>query len=192
MRSDQAEGNPGGDTNENAASSADAGNKPATQAAAPVAHGPFDRYVAPEMKDWTPVYRVGHWLLLPVNMNKKVNKLFILDTGAWATSVAPDAAREVTKVNSAGDQMKVKGISGTVQQAYFADQITFYFAHLGQMVQMVPSFDIANVSKSTGMEVSGFIGASTIDLTTLKIDYRDGLIHFDYTANRGYVRSAGP
>jgi tetratricopeptide (TPR) repeat protein len=192
LRSDQAEGNPGGDTNENAASSADAGDKPAAQAAAPVAHGPFDRYIAPEMKDWTAVYRVGHQLLLPVNMNKKVNKLFILDTGAWATSVAPDAAREVTKVNSAGDEMKVKGISGTVQQAYFADQITFYFAHLGQMVQMVPSFDIANVSKSTGMEVSGFIGASTIDLTTLKIDYRDGLIHFDYTENRGYVRSAGP
>jgi tetratricopeptide (TPR) repeat protein len=187
LRSDQAENGPRGDTNESGTGTADDG-----KAATPAAHGPYDRYVAPEMKDWTPVYRVGHQLLLPVNMNKKVNKLFILDTGAWATSVAPDAAREVTKVSSAGDQMKIKGISGTVQQAYFADQITFYFAHLGQMVQMVPSFDIANVSKSTGMEVSGFIGASTIDLTTLKIDYRDGLIHFDYAANRGYVHSAGP
>lgn len=113
LRSDQAGG---GDTSENARNDADAGNKPATPAAtpsaAPLAHGPFDRYVAPEMKDWTAVYRMGHQLMLPVSLDKKVTKLFILDTGAWATSVAPDAAREVTKVSSAGDQMKVRGSAG--------------------------------------------------------------------------------
>jgi hypothetical protein len=185
LKSDQS----GGPGEQGDSESESADSKPAAQAAqAPKPHGPYDRYVAPEMKDWTTVYRVGHELMLPVNMNKKVTKLFILDTGAWATSVSPDAAREVTKVSSAGDDLKVRGLSGTVQQAYFANDITFYFAHMGQRDEQVPSFDTANISKNTGLEVSGFIGANTIFLTTLKIDYRDGLIHFDYKANRGYLR----
>lgn len=185
LKSDQA--GSAGDQPDSDSDSAD--NKPASQAPqAPKPHGPYDRYVAQDMNDWTKIYRVGHQLMLPVNMNKKATKLFILDTGAWATSVAPDAAREVTKVSSAGDQLKVRGISGAVQQTYFANDITFYFAHLGQRDEQVPSFDTSNVSKGAGMQISGFIGANTIDLTTLQIDYRDGLVHFNYTANRGYVR----
>jgi tetratricopeptide (TPR) repeat protein len=190
LKSDQAP-DPSAGSGDEADSETESGtNKPAASAAQapPRPHGPYDRYVAPEMKDWTTVYRVGHELMLPVNMNKKVTKLFILDTGAWATSVSPDAAREVTKVSGAGDDLVVRGLSGKVQQTYFAKDITFYFAHLGQRDEQVPSFDTANISKDAGLEISGFIGANTIGLTTLKIDYRDGLIHFDYTANRGYLR----
>ena len=185
LKSDQS-GNAGDQAD---ADSEGAEKKPGQPTAqAPKPHGPYDRYVAPEMKDWTTVYRVGHQLLLPVNMNKKVTKLFMLDTGAWATIVAPDAAREVTKVSNSDGDLQARGISGTVKQTYFANDITFYFAHLGQRDEQVPSFDTSNISKGAGMEISGFIGANTIYLTTLKIDYRDGLIHFDYTANRGYLR----
>ena len=156
-------------------------------AAKPKPHGPWDRYIAPEMKDWTPVFRVGHALMLPVSLNRKVTKLFILDTGAFSTSVTPDAAREVTKIHPAGDQLTVKGISGAVKETYLADNLTFYFANLGQPAVETPAFDLSSISRGSGMEISGLIGANTIALTTLRIDYRDGLIHFDYNANRGYV-----
>jgi tetratricopeptide (TPR) repeat protein len=187
LRSDQAPTGGGQDTNDAETSAADNSAAKAPGAPSPPTHGPYDRYVAPEMKDWTEVYRVGHQLLLPVILDKKVRKLFILDTGAWSTSVAVDAAREVTKVNKAGDQLQVKGISGRVQDTYLADEITFYFAHLGQKAEKIPAWDLSGVSKNTGLEVSGFIGANTIDLTMLQIDYRDGLIHFDYQSNRGWV-----
>jgi hypothetical protein len=36
------------------------------------------------------------------------------------------------------------------------------------------------------MEISGLLGATTLDLLTIHIDYRDGLVKFDYDPNRGY------
>ena len=151
----------------------------------PAAHGPYDRYVAPEMKDYTPVYRVDHDLILPAGLNGKEIRLFILDTGAWATTISPQAAREVTKVHS-DDQIQVEGISGKVERVYNADEVTFNFAHLSQKARGVVAFDTSHISKSENMEISGFLGATTLDLLTIHIDYRDGLVKFDYDPKRGY------
>lgn len=148
-------------------------------------HGPYDRYVAPEMANYSRVYRVGHWLIVPAQLNQSKIKLFILDTGAWATSISPQAAREVTKVSS-DDSMTVKGISGDVKKLYAANKVTFRFANLSQEVYAVPSFDTSEISKDCGMEISGFLGATTLFQTTIHIDYRDGLVKFDYDPNRGY------
>jgi predicted aspartyl protease len=170
----------GEDTDEAGAAKAPA----ASPGPAPAAHGPFDRYIAPEMKDYTPVYRVGHDLILPASLNNKALKLFIMDTGAWATTISPQAAREVSKLHS--DDIKVKGISGEVHKTYTTDEITFKFAHLSQRAYGVYSFDTSHISKDTGMEISGFIGANTLKMLTIHIDYRDGLVKFDYDPNRGY------
>jgi len=35
------------------------------------------------------------------------------------------------------------------------------------------------------MEISGFIGADTLDQLTIHDDYRDGLVKFDYDPGRG-------
>jgi predicted aspartyl protease len=146
-------------------------------------HGPFDRYIAPEMKNYTPVYRIGHNLILPAALNGKEIKLFILDTGSFATTISPQAAREVTKVRS-DDRFQVKGISGNVEKVFSADEVTFRFAQLSQKVQDVVSFDTSRISKYAGMEISGFLGATTLNLLTIHIDYRDGLVKFDYDPKR--------
>jgi len=168
--------------------SAGSGEKPATpaesQPAKPASHGPFDRYIAPEMKDYTEVYRVGHNLILPASLNEKALKLFIMDTGAWRTTISPQAAREVSKLHA--DDLKVKGISGEVDKVFTTDDITFRFAHLSQRAYGVYAFDTSHISKNAGMEISGFIGANTLKMLTIHIDYRDGLVKFDYDPNRGY------
>jgi hypothetical protein len=163
-----------------------------TAAKASGTHGPYDRYIAPEMKSYTPVYRVGHFLILPAALNsEKLNsdnlklKLFIMDTGAWATTISPQAAREVTKVYS-NEGADIEGISGKVAKVYIADQVNFAFAHVSQKVLGVASFDTSNISKDVEMEISGFLGATTLNLLTTHIDYRDGLVKFDYDPNRGY------
>jgi hypothetical protein len=160
---------------------------PAQNAAAPpaAAHGLYDRYVAPEMKSYTPVYRVGHQLILPAAIDNGKLKLFILDTGAFATTISPQAAREVTKVRS-DYYTQVKGLSGNVEKVYSADEITFHFANLFQKVNGVVSLDTSRMSKDAGMEISGFFGATTLNLLTMHIDYRDGLVKFDYDPKRGY------
>ena len=155
------------------------------QVPAPVKHGPYDRYIAPEMQDYTHVYRIGHDLILPASLNGKSTKLFIMDTGSWSTTISPQAAREVTKVRNESE-MEVQGLSGKVDKIYTADKVTFRFANLSQDAFGVAGFDTSKISKETGLEISGFIGANTLRLLTIHIDYRDGLVKFDYDPNRGY------
>jgi predicted aspartyl protease/tetratricopeptide (TPR) repeat protein len=156
-----------------------------TAAPKPAPSGPRDRYIAPEMKDWVPVYRIGHSLLLPASLNKTEQKMFILDTGAFSTTISPDVARVVTKVH-ANDSMKVRGLSGTVDKVYTADAITFQFANISQKVEDVVAFDTSSLSKNLNMEVSGLIGYTALAHLTINIDYRDGLMKFAYDPNRGF------
>jgi predicted aspartyl protease/Flp pilus assembly protein TadD len=161
-----------------------AGAKPAgTASAAPAFHGPYDRYIAPEMHDWTKVFRVEHDLILPAELNNSKVKLFIMDTGAWTTIISPDAAREVTKVRS-GSPFTVVGLNGEVQKVYSADDITVRFANLSQRALGAVALDTSKISKSVGMEISGFLGATTLGQLTIHIDYRDGLVKFDYDPKR--------
>ncbi len=171
------------------AAGSDARN-PAAAAAPPHSpHAEHDRYIAPEMKDYTPVYRLGHSLLLPTVVNQGEQKLFILDTGAWTTTISTTAAREVSKI-SRNDQLHVHGISGKVDQAYTASDVTLHFANIRQPATEILSLDLNHVSKNAGLEVSGFLGAKTLSQLTTHIDYRDGLIKFDYDPNRGYRTAA--
>jgi predicted aspartyl protease len=158
-----------------------------TKASTPkvVSRGPHDRYIAPEMQDWTPVYRIGHNLLVPTSLNNSKLKMFILDTGAFSTTVSPEVAREVTKVR-VNNSMAVHGINGKVDKVYSADNITFRFANVSQRVEDVVAFAMPSISKSLNMEVSGFIGYTALAQMTIDIDYRDGLIKFSYDPKRGY------
>jgi tetratricopeptide (TPR) repeat protein/predicted aspartyl protease len=151
----------------------------------PAPPGPRDRYVAPEMKDWINVYRIGHNLLLPAALNSSKPKMFILDTGAFSTTISPEVAHEVTKVHAA-DNIKVHGISGQVDKVYTADNITFQFANVSQKVQDVVAFATPSISKGLNMEISGFIGYTALSQMTINIDYRDGLMKFLYDPNRGF------
>jgi hypothetical protein len=84
--------------------------------------------------------------------------------------------------------VEVHGISGKVEKVYSADDVTFRFAHLSQNVNGVIAFDTSSISKDVGMEISGLLGATTLERLTIHIDYRDGLVKFDYDPNRGYRR----
>lgn len=139
--------------------------------------GPVDRYIAPEMKDYTQIYRVANDLILPAGLNSAQVKLFILDLGASTTNISPSAAMDVTKVHE-----KDTGFG----KILIADEITYNFAHMSQKVNGVVAADTSMISKNVGMEISGFIGANTFSLLVMHIDYRDGLVKFDYIPNRGY------
>jgi tetratricopeptide (TPR) repeat protein len=164
-------------------------NEEATQTALGSAQTPaqaprfYDRYVAPEMKDYTPVFRINHMLLIPTTLNNSVSKLFLIDTGSFTNFVTPEAAREVTHVG--GDpRMRVHGISGDVKDVYSADNLTLTFSHLKEENQGMVSVDMKNMSDSAGTEISGTLGFILLRLLDIKIDYRDALVHFDYDWKR--------
>jgi len=147
--------------------------------------GPYDRFIAPEMRDYTKVYRVGPDLILPGQLNGSTIKLFILDTGGFTTIISPQAASEVTRVHN-DVPLGVSGLNGAVRQISQAEKITFQFANLSQQVDGVITMDLSKISRATGMEISGLLGASTLHLLTIHLDYRDGLVKFDYDPKRAY------
>ena len=171
-------------TEEGSSSEQSSEGQATAKAGAAPAQEPQDRYIAPEMKNWTSVYRVGHDMIVPTALNSKRMRLFIIDTGAESTSISPSAAREVTKVFNS--EASVKGISGNVSKVYLGNSVTFRFAHIQQEHPNVLSFDTSGLSKNIGTEISGFIGFDMLGLLVVKIDYRDGLMSFEYSADRGY------
>jgi tetratricopeptide (TPR) repeat protein len=143
----------------------------------------YDRYVSPEMQEYSPIFRFGHTLLIPTMLNDSVSKLFVIDTGAAGNSVSPDAAREVTKVTR-DPRLMVGGLSGAVKNVYRGDEITLTFANLKKHNQDIMAFDTKNISDSVGTEVSGFLGYPMLSILDMKIDYRDGLVFFAFDPKR--------
>lgn len=146
----------------------------------PVSGTPEDRYIAPEMKNYTQFYRAGHDLLLPTALSADKIQLFVPDDMTPFTNITENAASGVTKVYE--DRRQEYG----AQKVFVAEDVSFNFAHVGQKLNGVPITDTSTASKMDGAEVAGFLGNNTLTLLTLHIDYRDGLLKADYVPGRGY------
>jgi tetratricopeptide (TPR) repeat protein len=142
-----------------------------------------DRYVPPEMKDYTRIFLIGHDMLIPTRVNDSAAKLFLIDTGSFDDTLSPAAAKEVTKL-SRDENTQVKGLNGNVKQVYRASEVKLQFSHFYQKRQDLVTFDLTNISNATGTEVSGVLGFAMLFLLDMKIDYRDGLVDFTYGGER--------
>jgi hypothetical protein len=91
------------------------------------------------MKDWSKVYRLGHDLVIQASLNSTATKLFILDTGAFSTTISPQAAKEVTKVHRDYDNT-IAGLNGKVEKVYMTGDLVFQFAHIRQPTHGVFAF----------------------------------------------------
>jgi len=147
--------------------------------------GPQDRYISPEMKDYTRIYRFGHNLLIPTRVGDIPAKLFLIDTGAFTNAISPSAAREVTKLHTEPG-IKIRGLSGSVNKVMTADKAVLQFGRFSQENQELISWDFSKINKALGTEVSGFLGFATLRMFELKIDYRDGLVDFVFNNARVY------
>jgi len=144
---------------------------------------PRDRYVAPEMSNWTKVFRFGHMILVETSVNDSNPMLFGLDTGAFSNILSVRAGRQVTKVG-ADETLRVRGVDGYVKKVYSADRAILQFGHLRQNNPNIVTLDLSTLSRDTGTEVSGFLGFAMLRLLDVKLDYRDGLVDFEYNPNR--------
>ena len=145
---------------------------------------PQDRYISPTMKDYVGFFRSGHFMLVPTRLNGKTERLFMVDTGAFSSSISPETAREVTKVHG-NAPVEVRGLSGNVAKISTSEAVLFQFGGIQQQNNDLFAFDTSGLSRSAGMEVSGFLGSTVLRQLTISIDYRDGLIKFDYDSKHG-------
>ncbi len=146
-------------------------------------HLPRDRYTAPEMANWTKVFRFGHSMLVPTSVNDSKPMLFGLDTGAFSNILSERAGRQVSKVSS-DDRMQIRGLNGEVKKVYSSEKATLRFGHFQQSNLEIVTLDLSTLSRHTGTEVSGFLGFAMLRQLEVKLDYRDGLVDFEYDPKR--------
>jgi hypothetical protein len=58
------------------------------------------------------------------------------------------------------------------------------FGHLRQENQDMTAIDTKQISDGVGVEISGFLGFTTLRMMDIKIDYRDALVDFKFDEKR--------
>jgi predicted aspartyl protease len=137
-----------------------------------------DRTVSPQMENATRVFRFGHLLLVPARVGNATNRMFVLDTGAASTLISRELAAAVGNVNR-DDKTALRGVNGKVGDVYQTGNLVLEFAGFEQKNLGMTAFDTWELSHRLGTEISGFLGLPVLDLFTLTIDYRDGLVKFE-------------
>ena len=139
---------------------------------------PGNRYSGPGMQSYTPVYHKNQYLLVPVMINKKDRRLFVLDTGIRLSTMTPEVAHSVsgTRLNFTNP---VPSVSGPALHVY-RDSFDLQFANLSlDHKDHILEFDPSTIEQSAGMEVAGMLGFDILQSLVIHIDYRDGLVGFD-------------
>lgn len=145
--------------------------------------GLYNRYTAPAMKDYTPFFRSGTDVILPLSLNGSQPMLFVIDTAVGNSVASPSAGYELTTGHKdakfeSRDFRALRDATYTIQDAVLS------FAGVSLKEAPIFPFDTSRFTDASGMEVSGMLGLKTLSRTTLHIDYRDGLLKFDYDPAR--------
>jgi predicted aspartyl protease len=141
---------------------------------------PGDRATPPGLADYTPVYHRRQYLLVPVLLNNKMRRLFVLDSGMRLSTMTSETAHAIssTKANFTN---ALQTASGPTAQVY-RDSFDFQFAKLSLNGQgHVLQWDLSAIDHNAGFEVAGMLGFDMLHSLTVHLDYRDGLVKFEPT-----------
>jgi predicted aspartyl protease len=139
----------------------------------------YDRAPLPSESAFTPVFRFGPHLYVSTKVNGKSTGLFLLDTGSGLSAIDSTFARLTTKIGR-DESMRVRGISGSVDQVFEADKAELQFSRFRQSVPGLTSFNLNNGTEHQQVRMDGILGFSVLILFRLSLDYRNGLVNFDY------------
>lgn len=139
----------------------------------------YDRTVPVGEENFTPVWRLGNHLYISTLVNRKIVGLFLLDTGASLSNIDSTFARLSTKLH--GDEyMRVRGVSGQVKDVFEADKAELTFGHFRQSNVGLTAFNLNNAPRHQEVRMSGILGFPLLAMFRLDLDYRNGLVNFDY------------
>ena len=139
----------------------------------------LDATAPADMQGWTRFYQFGHLLLIPTRVGGSREALFVIDTGAARTLISYDMAAEVSKLDR-NEKLGLRGLNGEVADVYQTGDLYLQFAGFRQKNMGMTSFDMWPQSRGIGVEISGFLGLPVLSRFAITINYRDGLVKFDY------------
>ncbi len=146
---------------------------------------PVDRQTLPDQKDFVQMLIFGHELLIPGKMSEKTAVdqtpgLFLIDTGSSRNLMSTKVGADVTRIRD-NNSDRIRGVSGVVKKVYSADKVLLEFARFRQPNIDMLSVDLTGVSRRSGTEVAAILGFPLLSLfRSITLDYRDGLVKFDY------------
>ena len=141
----------------------------------------YNRVISPDEAGFTPVFRFAHHLYVLTKVNNKCSGLFLLDTGSSMSAIDSTFARLSTKIHG-NEYMQVHGISGSVGSVFEADKAELQFARFRQSNLGLTSFNLNNAPEPPTVRMAGILGIPVLAMFHLTIDYRNGLVNFDYKA----------
>jgi len=147
-------------------------------------NGQYNRYIAPTMKDYAQFFRSGSDIILPVSVNGSQPMLFVADTGIGPSMVWPGAALQLTtghKDPKFEDRTSNKRDWSVLT---LSGDNALSFAGLQLKESPIYPFDTTAFTDDSGMDISGMLGLKTLTRMTIHLDYRDGLLKFDYDPAR--------
>jgi tetratricopeptide (TPR) repeat protein len=137
-----------------------------------------DRYVAPTMKSFYPIQHMAAHIFVPTSIDDNPPALFSLDTGAFDSQVDPAFVSQ-GKLMLAPD-LVVRGMSGRVNNVFLARNIRIQFGRFVQDNFRMVAISMDKVSERETIGMAGILGFPLLSNFRLSIDYRDGLVNFDY------------
>lgn len=147
---------------------------------------PGDRPEAPELSGYSPVYHRLQYLMVPVTLNSKERRLFVLDSGIRLSTMTLPVAHLVSSTQR-GFTNSFQTVSGATIRTY-SGKFDMEFAHQqlrgrGGILQ----FDPATIEQHAGMQIGGMIGFDILQAAVLSLDYRDGLVRVEFPAGGSAV-----
>ncbi len=139
----------------------------------------YDRTIPPDEASFTPVFQYGDHLYVSTTVNKRNTGLFLLDTGAGLSNIDSTFARLSTKIHG-NDYLHVKGVSGEVKDVFEADKAELQFGHFRQSNLGLAAFNLNNGADHEEFRMAGILGIPVLSMFRLTIDYRNGLVNFEY------------
>jgi tetratricopeptide (TPR) repeat protein len=139
----------------------------------------FDREIPPSEGDFTPIFRFGHELCVETTFNDNARGLFLLDTGASLSNVDSTFARLSTKL-SRYEMIHIRGVSGEVKDVFSTGHAKLEFARFRQDNVALLAFNLNNSPEHEEVRLSGILGFPVLYMFRLRLDYRNGLVKFDY------------
>lgn len=139
----------------------------------------YDRTIPPDEAGFTPVFQFADHLYVLTKVNGKSSGLFLLDTGAGGSSIDSTFARLSTKIHG-NDFLHVRGVSGEVKNVFEADKAELQFGHFRQSNLGLMAFNLNNSPEHEEFRMAGVLGIPVLSMFRLSIDYRNGLVNFEY------------
>ena len=142
---------------------------------------PEDRPQAAALRGYSPVYHRLQYLMVPVTLNSKEQRLFVLDSGIRLSTMTLPVAHLVSSTQR-NFTNPMKTTAGATFQVY-RDGFDFEFADLKLPNRTgVLEFDPATIEQHAGMAIGGMLGFDMLHSMVLHLDYRDGLVKMESTA----------